>query len=331
MNLEGMNMGLSRRKFLHLGAGAAALARSRVAWAQAYPSRNVRLVVGYAAGGGTDIIGRLAGLRLSERLGQQFIIENRPGATTNVGTEAVIRAPADGYTLLLATTSNAINATYFDKLAFNFIADTVPVAGIMRSPMILVVNPSSPAKTVAEFIAHAKANPRKLNMASAGAGGADHMCGELFKMMTGIEMTHVPYRGLAPALTDLMSGQVDVVFSSFPAAIEFVKGSQLRALAVTSAARFEGAPHIPSVSETVPSFDTSQWYGIVAPRDTPAEIVGRLNKEMNAALADASMKNKLFEFGGEALINTPAEFGKLVVEDTEKWGKVVRALNIRSP
>ena len=324
-------MRVLRRKFLRLAASAATFAAlSHSASAQVYPSRTVRLVVGYAAGGGTDIMARLTGQLLSERLGQQFVVENRPGAATNIATEAVIRASADGYTLLLTTTSNAINATFFDKLAFNFVADTLPVAGIMRSPLVMVVNTSFPARTVAEFIAYARANPRKLNMASAGAGGPDHMTAELFKMMMGIDMrSDVPYRGLALALTDLMTGQVDVIFSSYPAAIEFIKGDRLRALAVTTAERFEGAPHIPTVNETVPGFDTSQWYGISAPKNTPAEIVERLNKEINAALAEAKTKARLFDLGGTPMVNSPAEFGTLVADDTVKWSKVVRALNLK--
>jgi tripartite-type tricarboxylate transporter receptor subunit TctC len=323
-------MRLPRRKFLHLAAGAATVpAVSHFAWAQAYPSRPVRLVVGYAAGGGTDIIARLIGHLASERLGQQFVVENRPGAATNIATEAVVRAPADGYTLLLATTSNAINATLYDKLSFNFVAETAPIAGIMRSPLVMVVNPSFPAKTVSEFIAYAKANARRINMASAGAGGPDHMSGELFKMMTGVDMTHVPYRGLAPALTDLISGQVQVIFSSFPASIEYIKADTLRALGVTTATRFEGAPNIPPIADVVPGFDTSQWYGVIAPKGTPAEIIERLNREINAGLADPKIEARLFELGGTPLINSPSEFGKLVAEETERWGKVVRAVNIK--
>jgi len=323
-------MTLPRRQFLHLAAGAAALpAASRISWAQTYPTRPVRLVVGYAAGGGTDIAARLIGQWLSERLGQQFVIENRPGAATNIATEAVVRASPDGYTLLLAASANAINATLYDKLNFNFLTDIVPVAGIMRVPLVMVVNPSFPAKTVLEFIAYAKANPRKFNMASSGVGGPDHMSGELFKMMTGIDMTHVPYRGLAPALTDLLGGQVDVIFSSFPAAIEYIKSDKLRALAVTTATPFEGAPSIPTICDVVAGYETTQWYGLGAPKDTPSAIVDRLNKEINAALADPKVKARLFDLGGTPLLGSPADFGKIISADTEKWGKVVKLAGLK--
>jgi len=329
--LGGKNsMRLPRRQFLHLAAGAAAIpAVSRFAWAQTYPIRPVRLVVGYAAGGGTDIAARLIGQSLSERLGQQFVIENRPGAATNIATEAVVRAPPDGYTLLLSTTANAINSTLYEKLNFNFAADIAPVAGIMRVPNVMVVNLSFPAKTVSEFIAYAKGNPGRINMASAGAGGGDHMCGELFKMMTGVNMTHVPYRGLSPALTDLLGGQVEVIFSSFPAAIEYIKAGKLRALAVTTATRFEGSPDIPTIGDVVPGYDASQWYGIGIPKNAPAEIVGRLSKEINATLNDPKIQARIADLGGTALMGSPTDFGKLVAADTEKWGKVVRAANIK--
>jgi tripartite-type tricarboxylate transporter receptor subunit TctC len=292
---------LPRRQFLHLAAGAVVLPTvSRIARAQSYPTRPVRLVVGYAAGGGTDITARLIAQWLSERLGQQFVVENRAGAATNIGTEAVVRAPADGYTLLLVHTANAINATLYEKLNFNFIRDIMPVAGIMRVPGVMVVNPSLPAKTVSEFVAYAKANPGKINMASGGAGGPDHMSGELFKTMTGVNMLHVPYRGLSPALTDLLVGQVQVIFSSLPAAIEYIKGDKLRALAVTTATRFEGMPDIPTVGDTVPNYDASQWYGIGAPKNTPAEVVDKLNEEINAALADPKMRARLADLGGSS-------------------------------
>ena len=256
-------MKLPRRRFLLLAAGAAALPGAiRTARAQTYPTRPVRIVVGYAPGGGTDIVARLIGQWLSERLGQQFVVENRAGAGTNIATEAVVRAPPDGYTLLLATTANAVNATLYDRLNFTFMTDIAPVAAIMRVPNVMVVNLSSPAKTVPDFIAYAKANPGKINFASGGAGGPDHMSAELFMMMTGIKMSHVPYRGLSPALTDLLAGQVDVVFSSLPAAIEYIKADRLRALAVTTAARFEGAPEIPTIGDVVPGYEFSQWYGI---------------------------------------------------------------------
>jgi tripartite-type tricarboxylate transporter receptor subunit TctC len=298
---------------------------SRVARAQTYPARPVRIVVGYAAGGGTDITARLIAQWLSERLGQQFVVENRAGAATNIGTETVVHAPADGYTLLLVHTANAINATLYEKLNFNFIRDIMPVAGIMRVPGVMVVNPSLPAKTVSEFIAYAKANPGKINMASGGAGGPDHMSGELFMTMTGVNMLHVPYRGLSPALTDLLSGQVQVIFSSLPAAIEYIKADKLRALAVTTAARFEGMPDLPTVGETVPHYEASQWYGVGAPKNTPAEIVDKLNKEINAALTDPKMEARLADLGGTVLPGSPGDFGKLIADETEKWAKVVRA------
>ena len=318
-------MRFPRRRFLHLAAGAAALpALSRIARAQTYPTRSVRIVVGYAAGGGTDLVARLMGQWLSDRLGQQFVIENRTGAATNIGTEVVVRAPADGHTLLLAHTANAINATLYEKLNFNFIRDITPVAGIMRVPNIMVVNPLLPAKTVPEFIAYAKANPGKINMASGGAGGPDHMSGELFKTMTGVKMLHVPYRGLSPALTDLLSGQVQVVFSSLPAAIEYIRADKLRALAVTTVTRFEGMPDIPTVGDTVPNYEASEWYGVGAPKNTPAEIVDKLNKEINAALTDPNMKTRLADLGGTVLPGSPADFGTLIVQETEKWAKVVK-------
>jgi tripartite-type tricarboxylate transporter receptor subunit TctC len=319
-------MKVLRRRFLQLVVGASALpVVSPIAGAQTYPARPVRLVVGYAAGGGTDITARLIAQWLSERLGQQFIVENRAGAATNIGTEAVVHAPADGYTLLLAHTANAINATLYEKLNFNFIRDIVAVAGIMRVPGVMVVNPLLPAETVSEFIAYAKANPGKINMASGGAGGPDHMSGELFKTMTGINMLHVPYRGLSPALTDLLGGQVQVIFSSLPAAIEYIKNDKLRALAVTTATRFEGMPDIPTVGDTVPNYEASQWYGVVAPKNTPIEVIDRLNREVNSALTDPSMKARLADLGGTVLPGSPADFGELIADETEKWAKVVRA------
>jgi tripartite-type tricarboxylate transporter receptor subunit TctC len=281
-------------------------------------------VVGYAAGGGTDIVARLMGQWLSERLGQQFVIENRAGAATNIGTEAVVRAPADGYTLLLAHTANAINATLYERLNFNFIRDITPVAAIIRVPSVMVVNPSLPAKTVSEFIAYAKANPGRINMGSGGAGGPDHMSGELFKTMTGVNMIHVPYRGLSPALTDLLAGQVQVIFSSLPAAIEYIRAGKLRALAVTTAKRFEGAPDIPTVGDTVLGYEASQWYGVGVPRNTPVEIVNKLNKEVNAGLANPKLTAQLADLGGTSLPGSPEEFGRLIAEETEKWAKVVK-------
>ena len=316
---------IPRREFLHLATSAAALtAASRIADAQAYPTRPVRIVVGYAAGGGTDIVARLMGQWLSERLGQQFVIENRTGAATNIGTEAVARAPADGHTLLLVHTANAINATLYEKLSFNFIRDITPVAGIIRVPSVMVVNPSLPTKTVPEFIAYAKANPGKINMGSGGAGGPDHMSGELFKTMTGVNMIHVPYRGLSPALSDLLGGQVQVIFSSLPAAIEYIRAGKLRALAVTTATRFEGAPDIPTVGDVVPGYEASQWYGVGAPNNTPVEIVDKLNKEINAGLVNPKLRAQLADLGGTLLPGSAADFGKLIAEQTEKWGKVVK-------
>ena len=318
-------MKLPRREFLHLAAGAAALpAVSRFAWAQAYPSRPVRLIVGYAAGGGTDITARLIGQWLSERFGQQFVIENRPGAATNIATDAVVRAAPDGYTLLLATGGNAINATLYDKLNFNFIRDIAPVGSVIRVPLVMVVNPSLRVTTVPEFIAFATANPGRINFASGGAGGPDHMSGELFKMMTGTNMTHVPYRSLAPALTDLIGGQVQVVFSTIPPALGYIKADKLRALAVTTSTRFEGAPDISTMGDFVRGYETSQWYGIGVPTNTPVEIVEKLNKEINAALADPKMKARLADIGGTVLPGSPADFGKLIADETEKWAKVVR-------
>ncbi len=318
-----------RRQFLHLAAGAAAPALSRFAWAQAYPSRLVRLIVAFPAGGGVDILARLLGQWLSERLGQPFIIENRPGASGNIGAEAVARASPDGYTLLLINSSNAINATLYDKLNFNFIADIAPVAGISAGPSVMVLHPSFPAKTVPEFIAYAKANPGKVNFASTGNGSNIHLAGELFKTMTGVNMVHVPYRGSATALTDLLGGQVQVMFTSIPASIEYIKDGKLRALAVTTAARSETLPNIPTVGEFVPGYEAIAVNGIGAPKNTPIEIIEKLNMAINAALADPKMKARLADLGGTVLPGTPADFGKLLAEETEKWGKVVQAANIK--
>jgi tripartite-type tricarboxylate transporter receptor subunit TctC len=324
-------MKLPRRQFLHLAAGAAALpAVSRVARAQAYPTRPVRLIVGFAPGGGVDITARLIGQWLSERLGQQFLIENRPGAGTNIATEVVVRAPADGYTLLLAASPAAINATLYDKLNFNFIRDIAPVAGIMRVPNVMVVNPSVPAKTIPEFIAYAKANPGKINMASGGVGGPSHVSGELFNMMAGVNMIHVPYRGVAPALTDLLGGQVQVTFATMPSSIEYIRAGKVRALAVTTATRSEALPDIPTVTDFVPGYEASAWYGIGAPRNTPVEVIDKLNREINAGLADPRMKSRLADLGGTVLAGSPADFGKLIADETEKWGNVIRALNIKA-
>jgi tripartite-type tricarboxylate transporter receptor subunit TctC len=323
-------MKLPRRKFLHLAAGAALLpAVSRIARAQTYPARPVRLVVGYAAGGGTDIAARLIGQWLSERIGQQFAIENRPGATTNIGTEVVVRASPDGYTLLMATASNAINATLYARLGFNFINDVAPVAGMMRVPQVMVVNPLFPAKTVPDFIAYARANPGSINFGSAGAGGTDHMAGELFKMTAGVALTHVPYRGAAPALTDLLGGQLQVIFSSLPSAIEYVRAEKLRALAVTSARRSDALPEIPAVAELFPGYEASQWYGVSAPKMTPAAIVDKLNKEINAALNDAKMQGRIADLGGTPLPGSASDFGSLIAADTEKWSKVVKLAGLK--
>ena len=323
-------MELPRRKFLHLAVGAAALpASSCIARAQAYPSRPVRIIVGSPAGAGIDITARLIGQWLSERLGQQFVIENRPGAGGNIAAEAVARATPDGYTLFLATPANAINATLYESLSFNFIRDIAPVGALMRVPLVMVVNPSLAIKTVPEFIAHAKANPGKVNMALGGTGGVDHVAGLLFQKETGTRFQLVPYRGLALALPDLLGGQVQVIFSSIPAAIEYIRTGKLQALAVTSAVRAEALPDLPTVGEFVPGLEASQWYGIVAPKGTPAEIVDTLNKETNAGLADPKLRVRLAELGGMVLAGSPADFAKLIADETEKWAKVIRAANIK--
>jgi tripartite-type tricarboxylate transporter receptor subunit TctC len=319
-----------RRRFLRLAAGAAVLpALARAAWAQSYPVRPVHLIVGFAAGGPNDVTARLIGQFLSERLGQSFIIDNRTGAGGNIGTEAVVRAPADGYTLLLATGANAVNASLYDKLSFNFIRDVAPVAGIMRAPNVMVVNPTLAAKTVPEFIAYAKANPGKINMATAGNGSAPHISGELFKMMAGIDLVPVAYRGGGPALVDLLAGQMQVMFEPTISTIEYVRAGKLRALAVTSATRSELLPDTPTVGEFLPGYEASQWYGIGAPKGTPAEIVERLNRDINAGLADPRLKARLADLGGVPMPMNPAEFGTLVAAETEKWGKVIRTANIK--
>ena len=320
-------MTFRRREFLRLAAGAAALpALPRFAWSQTYPTRPVRIVVGLAAGGGVDVLARLIGQWLSERLGQSFIIENRPGAGSNIGTEAVVRAPPDGYTLLLVNSANAINATLHEKLSFNFIRDIVPIASIMRQPIVLLVNWSVPAKSVSEFIAYAKANPGKLNMASAGDGTPSHLAGELFKMMTGVDVVQVPYRGVAPALTDLLGGQMQVLFTSTGSSIEYINSGKLRALAVTTATRSELLPELPTIGDFVPGYEASQWYGVGAPRGTPAAVIDKLNKEINATLSDPKMKSRFADLGGVAIAGSPADFGKLIADETEKLGKVIRAL-----
>ncbi len=324
-------MKLPRRKFLHVAAGAAALpAVSRIAWAQAYPARPVRIIVGFPPGGGADIVARLIGQWLSERLGQPFIIENRPGAASNLAAEAVVRAPPDAYTLLLVTSTNTINATLYDNLNFNLIRDIAPVAGLTRDPQVMEVNPSVPVTTVPEFIAYAKANPGKINMASAGNGSGQHVAGELFKMMTGVNMVHVPYRGSALALTDLLAGRVQVMFDVMTASIGYIRAGKLRALAVTTATRSEALPDLPTVADFVPGFEASNIRGIGAPKDTPTDIIDKLNKGINASLADPKVKARLTDLGDTVLALSPAEFGKLIAEDMEKWAKVIKFANIKA-
>jgi tripartite-type tricarboxylate transporter receptor subunit TctC len=324
-------MKLPRRTFLRLAAGVAALPVVwRIARAQSYPSRPVRVIVATAAGGGNDIAARLIGQWLSEHFGQQFVVESRPGAGSNIGTEAVVRASADGYTLLLVSASNAINATLYEKLTFNFIQDIAPVAGIMRTPLIMLVNPSVPAMTALEFIAYAKANPGNINMASGGNGTPAHMSGELLRMMAGVDLVHVPYRGLGPALTDLLGGQVQVMFGGTTASIEYIRAGKLRALAVTTTAQSELLPDLPTLGDFVPGYEASQWYGIGAPKNTPTEIIDRLNEEINASLGDAKIKARLTDLGGTALHGTPADFAKLIAEETEKWSKVVKFAGIKA-
>ncbi len=320
-----------RRQFLQLAASAIALpVVSRVARAQTYPSRPVRLVVCYPAGGANDIIGRLIGQWLSERLGQQFIIENRAGAAGNIGTEAVVRSPADGYTLLLAGSFNSINATLYDKLNFNFIRDIAPVAGILRSTFIMLVNPRFPANSVPEFIDYAKANPGKINMASAGSGNLSHVAGELFKAMTGVNMLHVPYRGGAPAMTDLIGGQVQVYFSTISESIEYIRAGSLRALAVATATRSQVLPDIPTLGEFVPGYEAIGWQGIGAPKNTPTDIIDKLNKDINACIADPKLKARLADLGTTPLAGSPADFGRFIADETEKWSKVIRTANIKA-
>ena len=324
-------MKLPRRNFLHLAASAAALpAVTRTAWAQAYPSRPVRILVGYAAGGGADTLARLTAQWLSERLGQPFNIENRPGAGTNIATEAVVHAPADGHTLLLVGPSNATNATLFERLNFNFIRDIAPVAGIARVAFVLLVNPSLPAKTFLEFLTYAKANPAKINMASSGNGTPSHIAGELFKMMAGVNMLHVPYRGDVPAITALLGGQAQVYFGTLSGSIEYIRSGKLRALAVTTATRSEMLPDVPTIGEFVPGYEASTWYGVGAPKATPAEIIDKLNKEINAGLADPNIKARIADVGGTVLALSPADFGNFIADETEKWGNVIRALNIKA-
>jgi len=325
-----MNSQLHRRTFLQLAAaGLASPVQPCVAMAEDYPTRPVRIVAGFAAGGGVDITARLIAQWLNERLGQSFVVENRTGAGGNIGTEAVVGAAPDGYTLLLATVPNAVNTALYGNLKFNFIRDIAPVAGIIRVPMIILLNPAMPVKTVPELIAYAKANPGKVNMASAGNGSAPHMAGELFKMMAGVNMVHVPYRGQGPALTDLLGGEVQVLFATAPGTTDYIASGKLRALAVTTASRAEVAPELPPVGDFVPGYETSQWYGMCAPAKTPAEIIGKLNKEINAGISDAGMKPRLAALGGEPLPGTPADFGKLIADETEKWAKVVQAAGLK--
>jgi tripartite-type tricarboxylate transporter receptor subunit TctC len=324
-------MKLPRRQFLHLAAGAAALpAVSRIARAQAYPSRPVRIVVGYAAGGPADIVARLIAQWLSERLGQPFLVENRTGAATNIATEAVVRASADGYTLLLCGTINATNAAIYDKLNFDFIRDIAPVASIFRGTYVIAANPSVPATTVPEFIAYAKRNPGKINMGSPGIGTTGHVFGELFKMMAGVDMVHVPYRGGRPALNDLLGGQVQVYFAPTVNSIEYIRAGRLRALAVTAATRLDALPDISTVAEFVPGYEASGWYGIGAPKNTPSQIIDKLNEAINASLADPKLQARLADLGGTPLVVSPADFGKLIADETEKWAKVIKFAGIKS-
>jgi tripartite-type tricarboxylate transporter receptor subunit TctC len=320
-----------RRNFLHLVAGAAALSGvAGIAWAQIYPSRPVRMIVPFGPAGATDITARVIGQWLSEGLGQQFVIENRPGAGGNIGTEAVVRAPPDGYTLLLANAAHAINATLYSKLNFNFVRDIAPVAPIVRFPYIMVLSPSVPATTLPEFIAYAKANPGKINMASPGIGSAPHVNDELFKVMTGTKIVHVPYRSAAAVMTDLLSGQVQLYFGTTASSLEYVRTRKLRALAVTLERRLDALPDIPTVGDFVPDYEASNWYGIGAPRNTPVEVIEKLNKMTNAGLADPKVKARLDDLGGIALAGSPSDFGKLIAEETDKWGKVVKFAGIKA-
>ena len=319
-----------RRQFLHLAAGAAALpAAARVARGQSYPSRPVHWIVGYTPGGGNDIFARLMGQWLQERLGQPFVIENRPGAGSNIATEAVVNAPPDGYAILLANFANASNASLYANLKFNFIRDIAPIAGIVRVPNIMLVNQSLPVKTIPEFIAYAKANPGKISMASAGIGSTGHLAGELMKMAAGIDFVHVPYRGNAPAMTDLLSGQVQILFASLPSSIEYVRAGKARGLAVTTAMRTAAAPDLPAIAEFVAGYEVSSWYGIGAPRNTPSDVIDTLNKAVNAGLADPRLKKQLDDQGGIDMAGTPADFGRLIADETEKWAKVIKFAGIK--
>jgi tripartite-type tricarboxylate transporter receptor subunit TctC len=323
-------MKFARRRVLQMAVGAAALpAVSRFARAQAYPTRPVHWIVGFAPSGGNDIVARLMGQSLSERLGQPFVIENRPGAGTNIAAEAVVKAAPDGHTLFLANVANAIGATLYKNLNFNFIRDIAPVAGIARVSLVMLVNPSVPAKTVPEFIAYAKVNPGKVNMGSAGIGSGGHLTGELFKMMAGVNLVHVPYRGNGPALSGLLGGEIQVLFPTVPSSIGFIGSGKLQALAVTTAARQERLPDVPAMGEFLPGYEASSWYGIGAPRNTPPEIIDKLNNETNAALADPKLKTRLADLSGTVLSGSPADFGKLIADETEKWREVIQAANIK--
>jgi tripartite-type tricarboxylate transporter receptor subunit TctC len=323
-------MKLPRRSFLHLAASAAALpAASRFAWAQTYPNRPVRIIVGFAPGSSADILARLMAQWLSERLGQPFITENRVGAGNNIATEAVVKAPADGHTLLLVTAANAINVTLYEKLNFNFARDIVPVANIASLPQAIMVGQALPAKTLPEFISYAKSNPGRISMASAGNGTVPHLAGELFKMVAGVDMIHVPYRGGAPALTDLLGGQVQVMFGAMPDSIEYIKAGKLRALAVTTETRLEALPDIPTVGDYLPGYEAASFFGVGAPKNTAGEITQKLNAEVNAALADAKMKARLAELGTIVLAGSPVDFGKHIANETEKWGKVVKFAGLK--
>jgi tripartite-type tricarboxylate transporter receptor subunit TctC len=321
---ESSAMRLPRRRFLKLAAAATLAAPARIACAQAYPARPVRIIIGYTPGGSADITARLIGQWLTERMGQPFVVESRPGGGTNIATEAVVRSPADGYTLLLVAPANAINATLYEKLNYDFIRDMAPVAGLIRFPNVMEVNPGVPAKTVPEFIAYAKANPGKINYASSGNGSTIHMSAELFKMMVGVDMVHVPYRGGAPALTDMLAGQVQVMFDNLPTSIEHIRAGKLRPLAITSATRSELLPDVPTVAEFVPGYESSAWYGVGAPQGTPPEIIERLNRELNIVLDDPKAHARVAEMGATFIKGSPADFGRLVADETEKWGKVVR-------
>jgi tripartite-type tricarboxylate transporter receptor subunit TctC len=324
-------MKLPRRNFLHLAASAAALpAVSQIARAQTYPSRPVRLIAGFVPGNPPDIFARLIGQWLSKRLGQQFVVENRPGAGGTIGTEVVVRSAPDGYTLLVTGVSDVVGATFYDKLNYNFMRDIAPVATIIRQPLVMVVHPSFPAKTVAEFIAHAKTNPGKVSMASAGTGTPPHLVGALFKAMAGVDMVHVPYRGGAPALTDLIGGRVQVMFVGPAASIDYIKSGALRALAVTTTTRSEVLPDIPTVGEFVPGYEASAWFGIGVPKNTPVQIIDKLNEAINAGLADPKLKARFADLGGTVMMGSPADFGRFIAEETEKWGKVIRAANIKA-